>query len=217
MVKVKFIFKHGLHSLFQSFITSVGSRDRRVRLALEHVSAPVLHGALITLLVITMLYFSEFEFIVRYFFLVLLFLIGLGIVNGLFFFPILLTIIGPAAEVIPNDHPDRISTPTPPASPIIRRCKPPAAPPRRPDKYRIENARLHAEPSLTTITEEPNSWHSTQESCIIVQPELKVETTSTCGNQVCVLFRHFLFHFRLHALNQLVYIQQTVLIVLTVV
>lgn len=171
-----------LNLFLQSFVTSIGSRDRRVRLALEHMSAPVIHGALTILLAVVMLAFSEFDFIiVRYFFLVLLCLIGIGLVNGLFFFPILLSFIGPSPEVIPNDHPDRISTPTPPASPIVRRSKPPA-PPRR--SYKIDNARLHAEPSLTTITEEPNSWHSTQESCIIVQPELKVETTSTCGNQV---------------------------------
>ncbi|XP_012276019.1 protein patched isoform X2 [Orussus abietinus] len=165
-----------------SFVTSIGSRDRRIRLALEHMYAPVIHGALTTLLAVVMLAFSEFEFIVRYFFLVLLCLIGVGLVNGLFFFPILLSLIGPSPEVIPNEHPDRISTPTPPASPIVRRSKPPA-PPRR--SHKIESARLHAEPSLTTITEEPNSWHSTQESCIIVQPEVKVETTSTCGNQNC--------------------------------
>ncbi|XP_046629599.1 protein patched isoform X1 [Neodiprion virginianus] len=165
-----------------SFVTSIGSRDRRVRLALEHMYAPVVHGALTTLLAVMMLGLSEFDFIVRYFFLVLVSLIGIGLVNGLFFFPILLSLVGPSPEVIPNDHPDRISTPTPPASPIVRRTKPPA-PPKRPHKS--ESNRLHAEPSLTTITEEPNSWHSTQESCIIVQPELKVETTSTCGNQNC--------------------------------
>lgn len=167
--------------LFQSFVTSVGSRDRRMRLALKHMFAPVVHSALTTLLAVIMLAFSEFNFIVNYFFLVLLCVIGISLVNGVFFFPILLTLIGPSAEVIPNDHPDRISTPTPPASPVVRRSKPPT-PPRR--FHKIENARLHAEPSLTTISEEPNSWHSTQESCIIVQPELKVETTSTCGNQV---------------------------------
>ncbi|XP_032664388.1 protein patched isoform X2 [Odontomachus brunneus] len=165
-----------------SFVTSVGSRDRRMRLALEHMYAPVIHGALTTLLAVSMLAFSEFDFIVNYFFLVLLCLIGIGLINGIFFFPILLSLVGPSAEVVPNDHPDRISTPTPPPSPIVRRSKPPA-PPRR--SHRIDNARLHAEPSLTTITEEPNSWHSTQESCIIVQPEVKVETTSTCGNQNC--------------------------------
>lgn len=155
-----------------------------MRLALEHMYAPVIHGALTTLLAVSMLAFSEFDFIVNYFFLVLLCLIGIGLINGIFFFPILLSLIGPSAEVVPNDHPDRISTPTPPPSPIVRRSKPPA-PPRR--SHRIDNARLHAEPSLTTITEEPNSWHSTQESCIIVQPEVKVETTSTCGNQVRVI------------------------------
>ncbi|XP_011634801.2 protein patched, partial [Pogonomyrmex barbatus] len=165
-----------------SFVTSVGSRDRRMRLALEHMYAPVIHGALTTLLAVVMLAFSEFNFIVNYFFFVLLCVIGISLVNGIFFFPILLSLIGPSAEVIPNDHPDRISTPTPPASPVVRRSKPPT-PPRR--SHKIENARLHAEPSLTTISEEPNSWHSTQESCIIVQPELKVETTSTCGNQNC--------------------------------
>ncbi|XP_072766724.1 protein patched isoform X4 [Anoplolepis gracilipes] len=164
-----------------SFVTSVGSRDRRMRLALEHMYAPIVHGTFTMLLAVAMLAFSEFDFIVKYFFFILLCVIGVGLVNGIFFFPILLSLIGPSAEVIPNDHPDRISTPTPPASPIVRRSKPPA-PPRR--SHKIENARLHAEPSLTTITEEPNSWHSTQESCIIVQPELKVETTSTCGNQV---------------------------------
>ncbi|XP_018056844.1 PREDICTED: protein patched [Atta colombica] len=165
-----------------SFVTSVGSRNRRMRLALEHMFAPVVHSAFTTLLAVVMLAFSEFNFIVNYFFLVLLSVIGISLVNGIFFFPILLSLIGPKAEVIPNDHPDRISTPTPPASPIVRRSKPPT-PPRR--SHKIDNARLHAEPSLTTISEEPNSWHSTQESCIIVQPELKVETTSTCGNQNC--------------------------------
>ncbi|XP_076749448.1 protein patched isoform X4 [Xylocopa sonorina] len=53
-----------------SFVTSIGSRDRRIRLALEHMYAPVIHGALTTLLAVVMLAFSEFDFIVRYFFLV---------------------------------------------------------------------------------------------------------------------------------------------------
>lgn len=142
--------------------------------------APVIHCAATTLLAVIMLAFSEFDFIVKYFFVVLLCLVGVALVNGIFFFPILLTMIGPFAEVVPNVHPDRISTPTPPASPVARRSKPPA-PPRRFHK----NDNRHVEqPSLTTITEEPNSWHSTQESCIIVQPEVKVETTSSCGNQV---------------------------------
>ncbi|KAK0164434.1 hypothetical protein PV328_003065 [Microctonus aethiopoides] len=179
---------HFIADVCLSFVTSVGgNRDRRVRLALEHMFAPVIHGAITILLSIIMLAFSDFEFIVRYFFFILVCLTGIGLLNGLFFFPILLSLIGPSAEIIPpHNHPDRISTPTPPASPAImrrRRSKPPVEPPRRPHK--IDNSQLHTEPSLTTITEEPNSWHSTQESCIIVQPEVKVETTSTCGNQNC--------------------------------
>ncbi|XP_025990235.1 protein patched [Solenopsis invicta] len=172
---------HFMVHICLSFVTSVGSRDRRMRLALEHMFAPVVHSAFTTLLAVVMLAFSEFNFIVNYFFFVLFCVVGISLVNGVFFFPILLSLVGPSAEVVPNDHPDRIATPTPPASPIVRRSKPPT-PPRRSHKI---DARLHAEPSLTTISEEPNSWHSTQESCIIVHPELKVETTSTCGNQNC--------------------------------
>ncbi|CAG2060445.1 unnamed protein product, partial [Timema podura] len=77
--------------------------------------------------------------------------------------------------VVPYDHPDRISTPSPPPSPVRTRvgsCRvSKVAPPRR-----GQCNRLHAEPSLTTITEEGNSWHSTHE--IVVQPELVVETTT---------------------------------------
>lgn len=189
---------HFIADICLSFVTCVGSnRDRRVCLALEHMFGPVIHGAVVTFLPILMLAFSDFEFIARYFFPVLASLIGIGVINGLFFFPILLSLIGPSSEIIPpRAHPDRIATPTPPASPeITRRRKhhyrvpiPPDGPPRRPHKIDNNSSRqlhqLHAEPSLTTITEEPNSWHSTQESCIIVQPEVKVETTSTCSNQV---------------------------------
>lgn len=39
--------------------------------------------------------------------------------------------------------------------------------------------RLHSEPSLTTITEEPGSWHSSHSiQSIVVQPELVVQTTT---------------------------------------
>ena len=157
-----------------------------------------MHGAMTTLLSVMMLVFSEFDFIVRYFFFILFCAVIVGLINGLFFFPILLSLIGPSAEIIPNEHPDRISTPTPPASPIVKRLKAPA-PSRRPHK--IESSRVHNEPSLTTITEEPNSWHSTQESScnIIVQPEVKVETTSTtCGNQVIKYLLMFYFYLKIY-------------------
>lgn len=156
-------------------MTTVGCRDRRVQLAVTHMFEPIIHGAVATFLTVIMLLFSEFEFIIRYFCLVLMCLLGIGLLNGLFFFPLLLAVIGPPSEVIPIEHSDRISTPTPPISPILRRSEPPAPPKRL---HRGESAKLHKEPSLTTITEEPNSWHSQQESCIIVQPDVKVETST---------------------------------------
>ncbi|GLH01274.1 Protein patched [Gryllus bimaculatus] len=149
------------------FVTSIGCRDRRMQLALESLFAPVIHGAFTTLLG---LQFS------LYFFYVLFALIALGLLNGLVFFPILLSLIGPRAEVVPHEYPDRISTPSPPPSPVRVRsgsCRvTKISTPRRGHSH---SNRLHRAPSLTTITEEANSWHSTHE--IVVQPELVVETT----------------------------------------
>ncbi|XP_063841882.1 protein patched-like [Scylla paramamosain] len=99
------------------FLTAVGGRDRRVVLALQHMAAPVLHGAASTLLASLMLLFSEFDFIRRYFFSVLLALTVLGILDGLVFLPVLLSLVGPPAEVVPRNHPDRLPTPSPPPTP----------------------------------------------------------------------------------------------------
>uniref|UniRef100_A0A8C9VM46 Patched 1 n=1 Tax=Scleropages formosus TaxID=113540 RepID=A0A8C9VM46_SCLFO len=48
-----------------AFLTAIGDRHRRALLALEHMFAPVLDGALSTLLGVLMLAGSEFDFIVR--------------------------------------------------------------------------------------------------------------------------------------------------------
>lgn len=119
-----------------------------------------------------------YNFICRYFFYVLLALVGVGLINGLVFFPVLLSLIGPAAEVVGIECQDRISTPSPepaasrPRSGSCRVSK--VVPPRR-----HHCNRLHSEPSLTTITEEPGSWHSTHSvQSIIVQPEFVVHTTT---------------------------------------
>ena len=65
-------------------------------------------------------YFSSYlilmhtsSFLYRYFFLVFTGLIVLGIFNGLIFLPVLLVLVGPPAEVIPNDNADAISPTTP--------------------------------------------------------------------------------------------------------
>ena len=53
-----------LHILL-SYVGSLGDRSRRTELALEHMLAPVTHGAVSTLLGVAMLAFSQFDFIFR--------------------------------------------------------------------------------------------------------------------------------------------------------
>lgn len=173
-----------------------------------------------------MLSTSPFEFIVRHFFWLLFAVMIIGVVNGLFFFPILLSLIGPEAELIPLEHPERISTPSPPtyrhkrsssntssshknvmhssrqfshlelsnasgAAPSqSRSCNKPH------HHHKQQHVNMNNEPSLTTITEEPQSWKSSSSSMsvgpmpdngnhlsevksIVVQPEVTVETTQT--------------------------------------
>lgn len=72
-----------------------------------------------------MLAFSQFDFIVRYFFLVLMILILLGLFNGLVFLPVLLVMMGPPAQVIPNDKSDSLPPCTPEPQPPRYRLKPP--------------------------------------------------------------------------------------------
>lgn len=52
-------------SVAQAFLTAIGDKNRRAVLALEHMFAPVLDGAVSTLLGVLMLAGSEFDFIVR--------------------------------------------------------------------------------------------------------------------------------------------------------
>lgn len=51
--------------VLQAFLTAIGDRNHRAVLALEHMFAPVLDGAVSTLLGVLMLAGSEFDFIVR--------------------------------------------------------------------------------------------------------------------------------------------------------
>uniref|UniRef100_A0A914XVY2 SSD domain-containing protein n=1 Tax=Plectus sambesii TaxID=2011161 RepID=A0A914XVY2_9BILA len=96
-----------------SFLTTLGTRNERVARTLEHMFVPVVHGGLSTLLGIVMLAFSQFEFIVRYFFLVLSMLILLGLINGLALLPVLLSLIGPNCEVTATDGSNRLPPPSP--------------------------------------------------------------------------------------------------------
>ncbi|XP_065204858.1 protein patched-like [Planococcus citri] len=167
-VNVHFI----IHTTF-GFITAIGNRERRLQLAIKHMFPVILRVAFTILLAVSMLAFNDFNFIVRYFFYVLLILIGIGFLNGLLFFPMVLLLMGPPAEVKPKTFPDRIctpiSTPKDEQRKIKTSCRQAPAPSRRQrDDYSI---------SLTTISEEPGSWHSTNHE-IVVEPELVVEATS---------------------------------------
>ncbi|XP_062965723.1 protein patched homolog 1 isoform X1 [Cynocephalus volans] len=109
-----------------AFLTAMGDKNRRAVLALEHMFAPVLDGAVSTLLGVLMLAGSEFDFIVRYFFAVLAILTILGVLNGLVLLPVLLSFFGPYPEVTPADGLSRLPTPAPelPAS-VVRFAVPP--------------------------------------------------------------------------------------------
>ncbi|XP_040087208.1 protein patched homolog 2 isoform X3 [Oryx dammah] len=82
------------------FLTAQGSRNLRAARALERTFAPVTDGAISTLLGLLMLAGSNFDFIVRYFFVVLTILTLLGLLHGLVLLPVLLSILGPPPEVV---------------------------------------------------------------------------------------------------------------------
>jgi patched 1 protein len=195
--------------ILMSFVGCTGDRSRRVVLALEHMFAPVVHGAVSTLLGVLMLAFSQFDFIVRYFFLVLVALILLGLFNGLVFLPVLLMMVGPPSHVTPTGDLDCL----PP-------CTPEPSPPRfklKPHKTRLSNSsekketrnkenchkprRHNSEVSLSTIAEEthsqdssssmgsldhpePSSVHSSLNggTSVFLEPHITVETTTIPAN-----------------------------------
>lgn len=152
-------------------MTSVGNRERRVLLSLQVSLGPLTHGILTSTLAVFMLSTSPFEFVIRHFFWLLLVVLCVGAFNSLVVFPIILSIMGPEAELVPLEHPDRISTPSPQlprsskranktvivhgSSRSSRNCQKP--------HYHHKDVNIN-DPSLTTITEEPPSWKSSNSS-----------------------------------------------------
>lgn len=49
----------------QGFLTAIGNRERRLQLAIKHMFPVILHAAVTTLLAVGMLWFNDFDFIVR--------------------------------------------------------------------------------------------------------------------------------------------------------
>ncbi|XP_022105455.1 protein patched homolog 1-like isoform X2 [Acanthaster planci] len=109
-----------LHTCY-AYLTTIGDRNQRVTVALEHTFSPVVDGAVSTLLGVVMLAGSEFDFIVSYFFYVFTALVVIGALNGLVLLPVILSLVGPPAEVRPPNNATRLTTPTPPPTPPIER------------------------------------------------------------------------------------------------
>lgn len=154
-------------------MTSVGSRERRILLSMQVTLGPLTHSILTTTLAVFMLSTSPFEFVIRHFFWLLLVVLCVGAFNSLVVFPIVLSLIGPEAELVPLKYPDRISTPSPQMARSNKRanktvivhggssrsssrnCQKP--------HYHHKDVNIN-DPSLTTITEEPPSWKSSNSS-----------------------------------------------------
>lgn len=153
-------------------------------MALKHMLHPVLHGAASTFLGILMLAFSDFDFIYKYFFLFLSALLLIGTFNGLALLPVLLSYVGPPAEVVPHDGDDHVTLPSPEqtrASSSNKRRPRLHLTPRDVSKRHSgvktrssssnENAftvlpprRHNSDASLSTIAEESNSYVSSSQS-----------------------------------------------------
>lgn len=66
---------------------------------LDHMFIPVIHGGLSTLLGLIMLAFTQFDFIFKYFFVVMTALVLIGLFNGIAMLPVMLSLFGPPCEV----------------------------------------------------------------------------------------------------------------------
>uniref|UniRef100_A0A8D2NSN3 Patched 1 n=1 Tax=Zosterops lateralis melanops TaxID=1220523 RepID=A0A8D2NSN3_ZOSLA len=143
-----------------AFLTAIGDRNHRAVLALEHMFAPVLDGAVSTLLGVLMLAGSEFDFIVRYFFAVLAILTILGVLNGLVLLPVLLSFFGPYPEVSPANGQDRLPTPSPQPPPgTVRFALPPGHTNNTSDS---SDSEYSSQTTVSGISEELHQYEATR-------------------------------------------------------
>ncbi|KAF7287732.1 protein patched [Rhynchophorus ferrugineus] len=150
------------------FFSAVGNREKRVKMSLEINADSIVKGDLGLLVSVLVLILSDFEFIRDHLFMFLIISIATSFINSLTFFPLMLAMVGPKSEIIPMEHDDRISTPSPPTPPpIIEKPKTFSKPSRRNPSNKATR-----ETSLTTITEE-----SCNQS-IVVEPQVTVEYSS---------------------------------------
>ena len=153
----------------------------------------------------------------RYFFLVLLALILLGLFNGLVFLPVLLVIVGPPAQVVPSDNSDQLPPCTPEPSPVRFKVKPPKVKSSsRSDRgdhgFSSHKPKRHnSDISLSTIAEETHSHASSESvsSCsedrdndpgsvqssfngtsVFLEPHITVETSTHPANVSTFTLQH---------------------------
>lgn len=153
--------------IMYGFQTAMGSRERRLRMAIEMHVETLLKGDVGLLLCVAVMALSNFEFIRCHMCHTLFVSTGASMVNVMVFFPTLLSILGPRGELQHLEHLERISTPPPKMAATQSR-----------QSYSKQSSRRSAptkatrEPSLTTITEE-----SCNQS-IVVEPQVTVEYSS---------------------------------------
>uniref|UniRef100_H3A349 Patched 1 n=1 Tax=Latimeria chalumnae TaxID=7897 RepID=H3A349_LATCH len=175
-----------------AFLTSIGDKDHRAVVALEHMFAPVLDGAVSTLLGVLMLAGSEFDFIVRYFFAVLAILTILGALNGLVLLPVLLSYFGPYPEVSPVDGRSRLPTPSPEPPPRVVRFAVQSAP--MANGSDSSDSEYSSQTTVSGISEELHQYEAGPASALPVH-QVMVEATknpvfpkSTVSIFFCLVF-----------------------------
>jgi len=77
----------------------LSKQNERMHKALEHRFTPIFNGAVTTFVGVVMLGFAPVRFIILYFFGVYMIIVVIGTLNGLLFLPVLLSVIGPHAQV----------------------------------------------------------------------------------------------------------------------
>jgi len=81
-----------------AFESAQGNGDERMKQCLDEVFFPVLEGGVSSILGFSMLATADLKFIRTYFFMIYLVVVLVGLINGLFILPVILSLIGPKSE-----------------------------------------------------------------------------------------------------------------------
>ncbi|XP_055339601.1 protein patched homolog 1-like [Paramacrobiotus metropolitanus] len=96
-----------------AFLSGFGGKDRRVRCAMARCCGSIVHGAVASLIATAPLYFTKFQFIFQYFFLILAISYGMVLLNSLVNQPVVLSLLGPGPDLIANYDPEHPPPGTP--------------------------------------------------------------------------------------------------------